>query len=76
MMTKEEKAWVRKVQKLLDQCPPRLGFFTIGDPDLIVFDRDKEHLFDDTKDFPGEVEDHDAHLTRLGFPCPVHGVRG
>lgn len=76
ILTKEETAWMRKAQKLLDQCPPRLGFYTTGDPDLGVFDRDKEHLFDNERDMVLDINDHDASLGSLRFPSNVHGVCG
>lgn len=38
-LTKEEKAWVSKVNKLLAACPSkRLGFATMGDCDVRIFD--------------------------------------
>lgn len=38
-LTKAEKAWVAVVQAALDKCPSkRLGFATIGDHDLSIFD--------------------------------------
>ncbi|ELY6313532.1 hypothetical protein SNQ62_003467 [Cronobacter sakazakii] len=40
-LTKEEKAWVKRVQKALDSCPStRLAFATIGDCDLSIFNAD------------------------------------
>lgn len=41
-LTKDEKAWVAEVQKALDKCPSsRMGFATIGDHDLAIFDNTK-----------------------------------
>lgn len=41
-LTKDEQAWVEDVQAALDRCPSkRLGFYTIGDPNVILWDRDK-----------------------------------
>jgi hypothetical protein len=38
-LTKAEKAWVVKVNKVLAECPSdRLGFATIGDSELFIFD--------------------------------------
>jgi hypothetical protein len=76
MLTKEEKSWMRKMQNLIDKCPPRLGFFTIGDARLGVFDRDKEHEFDDLVDMVCELDRCDANLGSLNFSSSVHGVCG
>lgn len=75
-LTPEEKAWLRKVQKLLDNCPSRFGFYTIGDPQLQVFDRSNEHLYDQNVDMVCEVSKYDDYLCRLKFHSPVHGVCG
>ena len=75
-MDATERKWLRDMQKLLNACPPRFGFYTVGDPGLTVFDREKEHLFDDTRDMPGEVTKHDADLASLNFTTNVHGVCG
>lgn len=75
-MTQEEAAWIRKMQKLLAQCPERFGFYTIGDPELTIFDRSNEHLFNQDIDMVCEVDKHDAHLGVLNFPSNVHGVCG
>ena len=40
-LTKEEKAWCRKLEKLLLSTPDRFGIYTIGDPELVVFDKDE-----------------------------------
>lgn len=38
-LTKEEKTWVKKLNKLLAECPSdRIGFATIGDSDVFMFD--------------------------------------
>lgn len=38
-LTKEERTWVNKLNKLLSQCPSkRIGFATIGDCDVTLFD--------------------------------------
>ncbi len=64
------------MQELLDECPPRFGFYTIGDPDLRLFDQAKECLFDQDEDMPLEVDRHDAGLGSLIFPRCIHGVCG
>jgi len=76
MLTKEEKSWLRRMQNLIDKCPDRFGFYTIGDPYIFVFDKDKEEQFDDTVDMALEVERYDANLGILNFRSAVHGVCG
>jgi hypothetical protein len=76
MLTREERSWLRKMQNLIDKCPPRLGFYTIGDPEIGVFDLDKESEFDGYKDLVRELGRCDAHLGSLRFPSSVHGVCG
>ncbi|GGA99950.1 hypothetical protein GCM10011491_30250 [Brucella endophytica] len=77
MLTKEEKAWVKKLQKVLDECPSeRLGFFTIGDPDVSIYDKTNEVDFDATVDLPVSIYEHDAELGSIRFPSNVHSVSG
>ena len=38
-LTPSEKAWCRKLEKLLLSTPERFGISTIGDANLSVFDR-------------------------------------
>ena len=39
-LTQTEKDWLAKLQALLDECPSsRLGAYTIGDPELSLYDR-------------------------------------
>ena len=38
-LTKEEKQWCQKLEKLLLNTPPRFGIATMGDPDLSIFDK-------------------------------------
>lgn len=38
-LTKEEKAWVKKLNTFLAKCPSkRIGFYTIGDRTVFLFD--------------------------------------
>lgn len=82
-LTKEEKAWVKRVQKALDSCPSkRLGFATIGDHDITIFDRtryddicnavDNGHGdFIPTAEKLGYVAEE-----QLNFPNPVESTAG
>ena len=81
-MTKEEDAWVKKVQRLLSNPPSdRLGFYTVGDHDVTVYDASRQAEIDAAYDagsmeFSGAVEDCDAVLGRLNFPNQVHSTAG
>lgn len=81
MLTKAEKAWVAKIQKLLDNPPSdRLGFYTIGDPNVSVYDRSKEdemnEMSEQGEDWCGCVRAFDADLGSLRFPASVHSTAG
>ncbi|EMT6575467.1 hypothetical protein WMR74_001482 [Providencia rettgeri] len=82
-LTKKELAWVEKVQKVLDECPSqRLGFYTIGDRDVFLYDRSKEHEVSEWRDknkkdfcFATKAVDADF-LTSIDFPAPVESTAG
>jgi len=38
-LSKKEEAWMKRLEKALMSCPPRLGLSTIGDAQLSVYDR-------------------------------------
>lgn len=78
-MTPDEKKWVKRLQKVLNECPSkRLGFYTIGDPEVTIYDRDlAEHAeLEDREDFCGLVARMDAELGRVTFPAQVHSTAG
>lgn len=83
-MTKEEKAWIRKLQKLLDNPPSdRLGFFTTGDSAISIYDKTKDdeitaiHSDDFSGEFCNAVERADADfIEKLTFPSSVHSTCG
>lgn len=81
-LTQAEKDWLTKLQSLLDECPSsRLGAYTIGDPDLSLYDRRFEpeinKLLDTGKyDFCTAVASLGADLARLRFPFHVHSTAG
>lgn len=50
-LTQAERKWVRDLQKVLDKCPSdRIGFYTIGDSDVSLFDKCKESQINDRQD--------------------------
>ncbi|MEQ5221011.1 hypothetical protein ABN242_03045 [Providencia alcalifaciens] len=82
-LTKKELAWIEKVQKVLDECPSeRLGFYTIGDPMVWIYDRSKENevwgWMDKNKgDFCFGTKAMDADFfTSIDFPAPVESTAG
>lgn len=75
-LTKIEKAWLKKLEKILMNPPSdRIGFYTIGDCDLTAYDRTKEHLFGHDY-FCSEVEKHDAYLDQVQAKMPIQATSG
>lgn len=83
-LTTAEKKWIAEVQALLGACPSkRLGFYTIGDADVFIYNHDKELAIggaqDDNPnaDFGSAVDKCKASFdTWLTFPNCVHSVAG
>lgn len=83
-LTTAERKWLREMQTLLDACPSnRLGFYTIGDPDVGVYDRTREAKINDIMDTHGKMDFPQAVLDAkaetdfvLTFPNNVHSVAG
>lgn len=82
-LTKEEKTWLRQMQKLLDKCPKHFEFNTVGDPDLVVFDNRKTELIEEIynsgnsgNEFIGAIYEADAIVGHLLFPNNVHSTAG
>ncbi|CAI1771530.1 Uncharacterised protein [Serratia quinivorans] len=81
-LTKKEQAWLDELQEVLNRCPSKnLGFYTIGDPMLHVYDLRKEQKIDDHherngRDFCHSVSALDADFCDLYFPAAVHSTAG
>ncbi|MGO4744032.1 hypothetical protein [Serratia quinivorans] len=81
-LTKAEKKWLEELQEVLNRCPSKnLGFYTIGDPVLYVYDRRKEQQLDDYQDRHGHVfslcvDALNAGYCDLDFPSAVHSTAG
>ena len=81
-LTKKERQWLEELQEVLDRCPSaRLGFYTTGDPDIAVYDANKEDAINDSIDrngwdFCSAVAKHSAGLRTIRFPAPVHSTAG
>jgi hypothetical protein len=66
-----EKAWIRKLEKLLVECPDRLELMISGDPSVIVVDADgakRSELCD------GSATRDGVALAYLGGKPTFHGV--
>ncbi|MDU6301494.1 hypothetical protein [Serratia marcescens] len=82
-LNKKERAWLDELQEVLNRCPSeRLGFYSIGDPQIVIYDRSKESEIDwvmDTteKDWCGCVLIAGANFDEwLDFPAAVHSTAG
>lgn len=78
MMTSEEKKWVKRLQKVLNECPSdRIGFYTIGDPTVSLYDTNANDEIDRLDiDFGLAVHELDAYLGEIIFPSCVHSTAG
>lgn len=81
-LSRAETLWLRKLQKVLDDCPSsRLAAYTIGDPMLVLFEADKtdaiHEVIDDTNnDFGCACTSIGADLGTIRMPFQVHSVAG
>lgn len=80
-LTKKELAWLQELQDVIDRCPSpeKIGFYTIGDPYICLYDRrhDKEIEFVED-DLPRIVAHNGWQFDEftLDFPSAVNGVCG
>lgn len=81
-LTATELSWLRKLQKVMKQCPSRrIGFFSIGDADVTLYDKtyDSEIMHEQGKgkDFCAACYDVGANLdAHIRFPSLVHSTSG
>lgn len=81
-LTDDEAKWVKKLNRILAQCPSdRLGFYTVGDPRVEIYDRSFDRQIDDimmnsNKDFGPTVDEVGARLGSLKFPANVASTSG
>jgi hypothetical protein len=68
-----EKKWIKRLQKVLGECPPRLELVTIGDPELDIVD--KEGALKSVIADGAAAEDGIVLASIKGGPT-VHGVSG
>ena len=77
ILTKEEKAWVKKLNKLLGQCPSdRLGFYAGGDPGIVIIDNSHLDDIDAELDDPVRIAYREGWIAKetITFPGNVHAV--
>ncbi|MGF6996847.1 hypothetical protein [Paraburkholderia sp. GAS32] len=81
-LTQAERKWVQDVQKVLNKCPSeRIGFYTIGDCNVSLFDKTKEDQIAARQD---RGEDFGPAATAVGavfdedllFPNGVYSTAG
>ncbi|EGR0263996.1 hypothetical protein FMH13_13670 [Vibrio cholerae] len=81
-LTKQEKAWFNKLQKVLNECPfdtSDFDSFTIGDRAVTVFKKAKEvseHQGKYETDLHESVDALDAEVFELMFPFGVASAAG
>lgn len=73
-LTKEEKSWLKKLEKVMKSCPSdRLECYTIGDNDIMFYDKnvfnqyviDKYGAYNEANDVGRDVDDSGAYLKRV-----------
>ncbi|HGM6992112.1 TPA: hypothetical protein ACKP7H_002364 [Serratia marcescens] len=82
-LTAAELKWLNDVQKVLNRCPSkRLGFATMGDRNIAVYDTAfsqaiEDHIFSGgTGDFIPTAEQFGAVLGEITFPANVESTAG
>lgn len=77
ILTKAEKAWVKKLNKVLAECPSdRLTFYAGGDPQIMIVDGDHLDAIDSHLDDPVRVAQRNGWLApeTIDFPSNVSSV--
>ncbi|MBI6134373.1 hypothetical protein JEP93_14265 [Serratia marcescens] len=82
-LTAAERKWLNDVQKVLNRCPSkRLGFATLGDRNVTVYDTSfsqaiEDHIFSSgTGDFIPTADRMGAVLGEITFPANVESTAG
>ncbi|EIQ1566484.1 hypothetical protein ACVZ7L_004579 [Salmonella enterica subsp. enterica serovar Braenderup] len=82
-LTKQEKAWVKKLNKLLAECPSnRIAFATTGDCEVSLFDVTRyDEIFDEvdkgkSEFIPAAMRIVAAFNESLTFPNQVESTAG
>ncbi|EKA5635875.1 hypothetical protein OKZ62_001779 [Vibrio navarrensis] len=81
-LTRQERAWFNKLQKLLNECPfdtSDFDSFTVGDKNITVFKKMfevKEHQLINNTDLNESVDALDAEVFDLKFPFGIASAAG
>ena len=77
-LTAEEKAWFKKLQKLLKECPStRLDALALGETELIIYDDQALQKWEEQNpdmwklSRQDKIEESRTELKRLSFPFYV-----
>lgn len=82
-LTSEEKKWLKKLQKVLNECPSnRMESFTIGDNNIVIYDisandsEEAENLARDSNDWCNVVDATGTELATILFPFAILSTAG
>ena len=78
-LTKAEKSWVKKVNKILSECPSnKLTFYAMGDPSIFIVDGDHAEEIDSENGDPLRIAADSGWLAdeTISFPSNVSAVCG
>ncbi|MDE5179111.1 hypothetical protein [Vibrio fluvialis] len=81
-LTKQERAWFNKLQKVLNECPfdtSDFDSYTVGDNDITVYknvEEVTEHHIKHQTDLCDSVSALDAEVFNLKFPFGVASTSG
>ncbi|WP_445769002.1 hypothetical protein [Rheinheimera sp.] len=81
-LTAAEKAWLKKLQAVFDECPSaRLSAYTVGDPFLSIYDKTLDakiyaHQDKNGCEFDNAVDALGAGLAMISTPFPIHSTAG
>lgn len=79
-LTKEEKAWIKKVQALLNKCPSkRMAGAATGDCGITLYDTSFEDKIDEIMDkgiadFVPTINKLECKLGTIVFPFVIHST--
>ena len=80
-LTKKELAWLQELQDVIDRCPSpeKIGFYTIGDPTISLYDlRKEDEISAQNGDLVNILNNNGWGFDEfaLDFPSAVNGVCG
>ena len=83
LLTKKEKAWLGRLEKVLMACPTdRLECYTVGDNDLMFYDKNVHAAHEKTRGYREEqdmcpaCDECGAHLGRVFSKCFIVSAAG